>query len=101
MYLHVGNEMILNEKDIIGVFDIENASISKFTKEFLSRSQKAGAVVTVTSDIPKSLIVWEKDLPVPAGAGYAEKAAAPGALTSDFCFLQALQFTSENGGTES
>ena len=34
MYLHVGNEMILNEKDIIGVFDIENASISKFTKEF-------------------------------------------------------------------
>lgn len=61
MYLHVGNEIILNEKDIIGVFDIENASISKFTKEFLSRSQKAGAVVTVTSDIPKSLIVWEKN----------------------------------------
>ena len=44
MYLHVGNEMILNEKDIIGVFDIENASISKFTKEFLSRSQKAGRI---------------------------------------------------------
>ncbi len=60
MYLHVGNEVILNEKDIIGIFDIENASVSKFTKEFLSRSQKAGEVVTVTMDIPKSLVVWEK-----------------------------------------
>ena len=95
MYLHVGNEMILNEKDIIGVFDIENASISKFTKEFLSDQRH--------SKIPDCLGKerGEKDLPVPAGAGYAEKAAAPGALTSDFCFLQALQFTSENGGTES
>lgn len=61
MYLHVGNEVILNEKDVVGVFDIENASISKFTKEFLSRSQKAGEVVTVTGDIPKSLVVWEKN----------------------------------------
>ena len=61
MYLHVGNEVILNEKDVVGVFDIENASISKFPKEFLSRSQKAGEVVTVTGDIPKSLVVWEKN----------------------------------------
>ncbi len=61
MYLHVGNEVILNEKDVVGVFDIENASISKFTKEFLSRSQKAGEVVTVTGDIPKSLVVWERN----------------------------------------
>ena len=61
MYLHVGIEVILNEKDVVGVFDIENASISKFTKEFLSRSQKAGEVVTVTGDIPKSLVVWEKN----------------------------------------
>ena len=61
MYLHVGNEVILNEKDVVGVFAIENASISKFTKEFLSRSQKAGDVVTVTGDIPKSLVVWEKN----------------------------------------
>ena len=60
MYLHVGNEVILNEDDIIGIFDIENASVSKFTKEFLSRSQKTGEVITITMDIPKSVVVWEK-----------------------------------------
>ncbi|HIQ58629.1 MAG TPA: DUF370 domain-containing protein [Candidatus Merdivicinus intestinavium] len=59
MYLHIGNEKILSEKDIIGVFDIENASVSKLTKEFLSKAQKGGEVVSMTSDIPKSIIVWE------------------------------------------
>ena len=61
MYLHIGNEQILNHRDIIGIFDIENASVSKFTKEFLSRSQQADEVVTVTNDLPKSIIVWEKN----------------------------------------
>lgn len=61
MYLHVGNEVILNENDIVGIFDIENISVSKFTKEFLSNSQKSGEVIPVTADIPKSLIVWEKN----------------------------------------
>ena len=60
MYLHIGNEKILNEKDIIGIFDIENASVSKYTKEFLSKSQQSGQVINVTTDLPKSIIVWEK-----------------------------------------
>ena len=61
MYLHIGNEQILRKEDIIGIFDIENASVSKFTKEFLSRSQQGGQVVSVTADLPKSIIVWERN----------------------------------------
>lgn len=61
MYLHIGSDVILSEKDIIGVFDIENASVSKFTKEFLSASQKSGQVVSVTREMPKSIVVWERD----------------------------------------
>ncbi len=60
MYLHIGNEQILRKEDIIGIFDIENASVSKFTKEFLRRSQQEGQVVSVTNELPKSIIVWEK-----------------------------------------
>lgn len=40
MYLHLGNDIVVNEKDIIGVFDIENTSVSKHTKEFLAQSEK-------------------------------------------------------------
>ena len=61
MYLHIGNEQILRKEDIIGIFDIENASVSKFTKEFLSRSKQEGQVVSVTADLPKSIIVWERN----------------------------------------
>ena len=46
MYLHIGNEKILNEKDIIGIFDIENGSVSKLTKEVLGYSKKNGQVVS-------------------------------------------------------
>ena len=60
MYLHIGNEKILNEKDIIGIFDIENASVSKLTKEFLAYSQKNGQAVSLTNDLPKSIIVCER-----------------------------------------
>ena len=61
MYLHIGNEWMLQEKGIIGIFDIENVSVSKLTKDFLSASQKSGQVVSVTKELPKSIIVWEKD----------------------------------------
>lgn len=57
MYLHIGNEMIVNEQNIIGVFDIENTSVSKFTRDFLRKKQEKGRVVSVTEEIPKSFVV--------------------------------------------
>ena len=40
MYLHLGEETVVNGKNIIGIFDIENTSISKHTKDFLAKSEK-------------------------------------------------------------
>ena len=59
MYLHVGNDVIVNYRDIIGIFDLENTSISKFTKEFLRSRQQEVEVVTVAADLPKSFVVCE------------------------------------------
>ena len=57
MYLHLGNDIVVNDKEIIGVFDIENTSISKHTKEFLSNAQKEKRVINVSFEMPKSYIV--------------------------------------------
>jgi len=57
MYLHLGEETAVITKSIIGVFDIENTSISKHTKEFLAASEKNGNVVNVSYDMPKSFTV--------------------------------------------
>lgn len=57
MYLHIGSEAIVAEKNLIGIFDLDNTSVSKFTREFLRGRQQQGAVITVTEDIPKSFVV--------------------------------------------
>ena len=59
MYLHLGEETVVRMKDVIGIFDIENTSVSKHTKDFLARSEKGGRVVTVSYEMPKSFVVTE------------------------------------------
>ena len=57
MYLHLGNDVVVRESTIVGIFDIENTSISKYTKEYLAAAQKENKVIYVTDDLPKSFVV--------------------------------------------
>ena len=57
MYVHLGQNIVINEKDVVGIFDIDKCSISKRTRKFLEISQKNGTVINVSTDIPKSFIV--------------------------------------------
>lgn len=57
MYVHLGNEISVNDKGIIGIFDIENASLGNDTREFLKKSTKDGKIVNVSYEMPKSFIV--------------------------------------------
>lgn len=61
MYLHLGNDYIINDKDITGIFDIENTSIGKATKDFLARSEKNGSVIYASYEMPKSFIICNID----------------------------------------
>ena len=61
MFLHLGNDCVVRKKDIIGIFDIENTSIGKDTKQFLNAASKKGEVIYITLDMPKSYIVTETD----------------------------------------
>ena len=40
MYIHLGNNVMLPTSDIIGIFDLENTSISKRTRDFLNKAEK-------------------------------------------------------------
>ena len=57
MYLHLGNDVVVSESSVVGIFDIENTSISPATKEFFTAAQKNNRVVYVTDDLPKSFVV--------------------------------------------
>ncbi|MFI3312343.1 MAG: DUF370 domain-containing protein [Eubacteriales bacterium] len=57
MYIPIGSDMSIRDRSIIGIFDLENTSISKHTRKFLKQSQDNGEVITVTDELPKSFIL--------------------------------------------
>ena len=56
VYLNIGNDMAVRDKSIIGIFDMDNTSTSKRTREFLAKAEKEGQVVPC-DDLPKSFVL--------------------------------------------
>ena len=56
MYLSIGNDMAVRDRSVIGIFDLDNTSTSKRTREFLSAAERDGQVVPC-DDLPKSFVV--------------------------------------------
>lgn len=45
---------------MIAVFDIENTSTSKITRDFLNKAGKEKKVIYVSEDMPKSFVVTDR-----------------------------------------
>lgn len=56
MYLNIGNDMAVRDTSVIGIFDMDNTTTSKRTREFLSLAEKEGGVIPC-DDLPKSYVV--------------------------------------------
>ena len=56
MYLPIGNDMAVRETSIIGIFDMDNTSTSKWTRAFLTQAEKEGQVVPF-DDLPATFIL--------------------------------------------
>jgi len=61
MYLHLGQNVVANETDIIGVFDMDNTTNSHITRGFLTKAEKDGRIINISDEIPRSFIVCRKD----------------------------------------
>ena len=61
MYLHIGNGEIVNNQDIIGIFDMDTATVSSVSRQFLSVAEQKKEIWYGDSDIPKSFIVCTDD----------------------------------------
>ena len=59
MYLHLGNDVVVDMNTVIGIFDMDNTTFSHQTRNFLSKAQKDGIVIDVAEDLPKSFIITE------------------------------------------
>lgn len=59
MYLHLGQSVVVHQKDIIGIFDLDNTTSSFRTRKFLERAEREGRTVAVSEDLPKSFVLCQ------------------------------------------
>lgn len=58
MYLHIGNRKNIRKKQLIGIFDTDNATVSEITRSFLKKKEKEGLVSSAVNEIPKSFVLY-------------------------------------------
>ena len=61
MYIHLGAETVVRSRHVIGIFDTDNTTLSKHTRDYLSHAEKEGRVVSITYELPKSFVVCQDD----------------------------------------
>lgn len=61
MYLHLGENTVVKTDSIIGIFDMDTSTISKWTKDYLSNATKNKRVINVSMELPKSFVVCNEN----------------------------------------
>lgn len=59
MYLYLGEQVTIRSDEIIGIFDLENTSVSKATRDLLAKAEKNAQVINVTEKLPKSFVLCD------------------------------------------
>ena len=62
MYIHLGRDYVLNDRDVIGIFNLDTTTITPRGREFLNYAQKNGAVVSLSEELPQCYVL--ADAPV-------------------------------------
>lgn len=45
MYLHLGQDTVITTETVIGIFDMDECTVSKKTRDYLTAAEKRGRVV--------------------------------------------------------
>lgn len=59
MYLHLGQNVVIRQREIIGIFDMDNTTVSRETRSFLTKAEKKKQVRYVNMELPKSFVVCD------------------------------------------
>lgn len=60
MYVPIGSDFSVRSSAIVGIFDLDNTTISAKTRAFLSEAEQRGEVIDVSNDLPKSYVITEE-----------------------------------------
>lgn len=57
MYLYLGGNSVVNDKNIVGIFDLDTATVSKKTRDYINHAEKNKETVYTSYDLPKTFAV--------------------------------------------
>lgn len=60
MFIHLGEDRVITDKGIIGIFDIDTSTVNKSTRDYLAKAEKDKRIIYVNYDLPKSFIVTDE-----------------------------------------
>ncbi len=55
--MHIGSSETVKDRDLLGIFDIDAATVSADTRRFLSRMQGEYKAVNLAADLPSAFVV--------------------------------------------
>ena len=61
MFLHVGNNKNIRLSSVVGIFDMDNATLSAITRKYLNKKQRDGLVESAIEELPKSFVLYFED----------------------------------------
>ena len=59
MFLHIGNGKSIRKNKIIGIFDLDTATVSQITKKYINRMQAEERLDYDGDDLPRSFVLYE------------------------------------------
>ena len=60
MYLELGNDLLIQSRSVVGIFDLDNTSWSKRTRAFLKAAQEDGELIDAAEELPKSFVLTQE-----------------------------------------
>ena len=60
MYLELGNDLLIQSRSVVGIFDLDNSSWSKRTRAFLETAQEDGELIDAAEELPKSFVLTQE-----------------------------------------
>lgn len=60
MFIQIGGDMAVRDRSVIGIFDLDNSSYSKHTRNFLKDAEREGSVIPVSEELPKAFVLTQE-----------------------------------------
>ncbi len=59
MYIHLGEDVVVNASKIIGIFDMDTSTVNKATRDYLFKAEKNKKIIYVNYELPRSFAVTD------------------------------------------